>query len=265
MARLPDIEGNPLIRREISPDAVLAIDLHRCFDPRDIHEQAEQWRPEIYDVRCGSLLLGLTAINRDCSFRWREGGGIDLHLLHPHLSETMDLTIVPDGERWQASVDGGTPGPIGEAKMALAKLRDPSRPPPASSRLPESRASKVLGLIAAVALFGGGAAWMARDIWQGDFRMPKISDVSEDLANNRAEGWLVMCPAPMGMHSVALDAEGQLAMPRLSDVPLRPVAGEAGRYVGDKLTVTLRGRDIIVWPGNDPLRALTCPAQRRPS
>ena len=85
MARLPDIGSNPGIVRETSPDGALVIDRHRCFDPRDIHEQAEQWRPELYDAKRGTLILGLTTLNRDCVHHWRPGGGRCLP--HRHSSQ----------------------------------------------------------------------------------------------------------------------------------------------------------------------------------
>lgn len=257
MARLPDVAGNPFIVREISPDGALALDRHRCFDPRDIHEQSEQWRPELYDALSGALILGLTALNRDCIHRWRADGGVDLELVHPHIYDRTFVSVTPGADGWEAGIDGGAPGLVGHVKTALARLHDPSRaraaPPPQPRRI-----EKMLGIVGAIILFGGGTAWMARDWWHGALRMPKIADVSGFSGQKRADGRRVFCPAPIGAQSLRLDADGQLLAPRLAQGPLPPVAGKPGRYAGAALTVMIEGDGVILWPDNDPARAVAC-------
>lgn len=262
MARLPDIAGNPNIRRETSPDGTLVIDLHRQFDPRDIHEQSEQSRPELYDARRGVLLLGLTALNRDCRLDWRGDGGVDLHLSHPHLTARTTISVLPGSDGWQGAVDGGAAGPLGQVKMAVAQLADPSRPPPRKTEQRPGRLGQVLSILGVILLFGGGAAWIARDWWHGELRLPKIVNVADDLADNRADSSMINCPAPTGVHFLTLDEQGRLHAPRLTARALDPVPGEAGRYRSADLTITLGDRAVVLWPNNERGQAVTCHRQQ---
>jgi|GEM_PF-4434495 len=257
MAGLPEISDTQNIRREMSPDGAMALDLHRCFDPRDIHEQSEQRRPELYDARSGVLLLGLTTLNRDCHYHWRDGG-VDLELFHPHLRESTKVFVTRGPLGWQAAVDGGLPGSIGQAKMRLAGLGDPSRPQRATAASPPRRIVRVLSAIGVVVLFGGGVAWMVMDARRGELRFPKVANVAADLGNNRADGWMVMCPAPVGAQHLKLDADGRLLAPRLTQEPLSPVPEVAGRYTGKDLTVLVSDHQVVLLRNHDPQAAITC-------
>ena len=62
----------------------------------------------------------------------------------------------------------------------------------------------------------------------------------------------------LGAHTLRFDDAGNLEAPRLAQVPLRPVPGQAGRYAGPTLTITIGDRDVTLWTGNDPGRAVTC-------
>jgi len=250
MASIADVSDNPWVQRHRSPDGRLILDLITGYDPRDIHESAEQARPRVYDAVTGAAVIDLWSTNCSCLIRWPGEGGLVLTF-----HKDVEVHIAADGGSWSTNQDAGLAFAPGARQRMLRDLVDqtprmgwfsPSGPP-------RSWGERLKDLGAALFMMGGVVfiAWL---LWTGSMTfMPRHGGIN---------AWPVQCSGSLSFQMMRLDRDGALRAEGLGEAPLPPVAGEGQRYGNRDWTVVIDGRDVTVLPGGNWRKAFHCLAPR---
>jgi len=250
MAQRPDLAEDNYHRRRVSPDGSLILHLEIDWDPRDIHQSADQWRPRLYDAATGALLLDLWGINRDARFEWTDAG-ITLWLSHPHVTMTNRVIVRRAGAGWEAEVDGAGPVPIAAANAELRRLPDPAyagredhHPGPQVHR--DLSWTDWLGLLA----LGAAAFWLLWAWFDGDAPPGRSGFTRTAGGARRISAWLVRCPEPIGLGTLSIGTDDRLRVPPdLAPEPLPPLgelSGKVRRWGDASVTVTTEGTHATI-------------------